>query len=136
MRYPYLNCRIGEKGHMGSFINYVDMEGEGISQMSILLHKPYLVKLSTKGRGSKMSTCFMDDPLGILGISVVLYLTFILKMLHCRVFWKIIFISSSLKQPAIFWTTAFCTTALNFCYIFVTLWRLFFKNGFYLLIQI
>ena len=28
----------------GSFINPVDMEGEGVSQMSILLHKPYLVK--------------------------------------------------------------------------------------------
>ena len=41
--------------------------GGGVCQMSILLHKPYLVKLSTKGEGgSKMpkilSTWFMDDP--------------------------------------------------------------------------
>ena len=41
--------------------------GRGVCQMSILLHKPYLVKLSTKGGGgSKMpkilSTWFMDDP--------------------------------------------------------------------------
>ena len=42
--------------------------GRGVFQMSILLHKPYLVKWSTKGEGgSKMfknlSTWFMDDPL-------------------------------------------------------------------------
>ena len=37
-----------------------------MSQMSILLHKPYLVKWSTKGEGvknfQKMSTWFMNDP--------------------------------------------------------------------------
>ena len=41
-------------------INNVDMEGgRGVNQMSILLHKPYLVKGSTKGeRGQKYpKTC-------------------------------------------------------------------------------
>ena len=51
----------------GLFINHEDMKGEGMSQMVILLHKPYLVKWSTKGRGEskmskKLSTWFMDDP--------------------------------------------------------------------------
>ena len=37
--------------HGGSFINRVDMTGKGVGvfQMTILLHKPYFVKLSTKG---------------------------------------------------------------------------------------
>ena len=39
---------------------------EGVSQMTILLHKPYLVKVTTQGRGSKipknLTTWFMDDP--------------------------------------------------------------------------
>ena len=53
---------------MGSFINHVDMARGGVCQMSILLHKPYLVKLSTKGGGGSklskiLSTWFMDDPL-------------------------------------------------------------------------
>ena len=43
--------------------------GEGVSQMSMLLHKPYLVKWSTKGEGGqkspkKLSTWFMDAPEG------------------------------------------------------------------------
>ena len=34
----------------------MELEGEGVSQMSMLLHKPYLVKWSTKGGGgSKIS---------------------------------------------------------------------------------
>ena len=38
----------------GPFINHVDMAGgEGVYQMSILLHKPYQVKLSTKGGGGQ-----------------------------------------------------------------------------------
>ena len=42
----------------------------GVSQMTILLHKPYLVKVTTKGGGgSKISknltTWFMDDPFSI-----------------------------------------------------------------------
>ena len=38
----------------GSFINHVDMTGRrGVCQMSILLHKPYLVKWSTKGGGGQ-----------------------------------------------------------------------------------
>ena len=37
---------------LGSFINHVDMAGgEGVVKMSILLHKPNLVKMSTKGEG-------------------------------------------------------------------------------------
>ena len=41
--------------------------GGGVSQMSMLLHKPYLVKWSTKGGGGskiskKLSTWFMDAP--------------------------------------------------------------------------
>ena len=35
----------------GSYINHVDSLGEGVSQMNILLHKPYLVKVTTKGGG-------------------------------------------------------------------------------------
>ena len=39
-------------------------EGEGVGQMTILLHKPYLVKVTTKW-GSKipkiLTTWFMDD---------------------------------------------------------------------------
>ena len=38
---------------MGSSKNHVDMEKGGGNQMSILLHKSYLVKLSMKGEGSK-----------------------------------------------------------------------------------
>ena len=40
---------------MGSFINHVDMawQGERVCQMSILLHKLYLVKLSTKEKRGK-----------------------------------------------------------------------------------
>ena len=59
----------------GSFINHVYMEkgNEGFfSQMSILLHKPYLVKWSTKQRGKgvkmpkKPSARFMDGPMVVL----------------------------------------------------------------------
>ena len=40
------------KWNKGASINHVDMEGgRGVSQMSMLLHKPYLVKWSTKGEG-------------------------------------------------------------------------------------
>ena len=44
------------------------LRGRGCSQMTILSHKPYLVKVTTKGgRGSKISknltTWFTDDPL-------------------------------------------------------------------------
>ena len=50
----------------GSSIHHVDMEGEGVSQMTILLHKLYLVKWTTKGEGSKiskkLSTWVMDSP--------------------------------------------------------------------------
>ena len=54
----------------GSFINHVYMTGRrGVCQMSILLHKPYLVKWFTKGRGGqnvqKLSTWFMNDPLDL-----------------------------------------------------------------------
>ena len=51
----------------GAFINHVDMPGEGAYQMSILLHKPYQVKIFHKGGRVKMSnylfTWFMNDPL-------------------------------------------------------------------------
>ena len=53
----------------GTSINHVDMEGEGVSQMSILLHtKPYYIKWSTKGKGGskkvqKLSTWFMNGPI-------------------------------------------------------------------------
>ena len=51
----------------GASINHVTVVDEGDSQMNILLHTPYLVKLSMKGgRGSKihrkMSMRFMDGP--------------------------------------------------------------------------
>ena len=40
----------------GASINHVDMEGgRGVSQMSMLLHKPYLVKWSAKGEGGQKS---------------------------------------------------------------------------------
>ena len=44
------------------------LRGEGVSQMTILLHKPVLVKATTKwGGGSKTSKnlnkWFMDDPI-------------------------------------------------------------------------
>ena len=43
------------------------VEGEGVSQITILLHKPYLVKVNTKGGGGSkipkiLTTWFMDDP--------------------------------------------------------------------------
>ena len=45
------------------------LKGEGVSQMTILLHKPYLVKVITKGEGvkntKKLIMWFMDDPLGL-----------------------------------------------------------------------
>ena len=44
----------------GSFINYVDSSGGGVSQMTILLHKPYLVKVSTKGAGRGKNTQNFD----------------------------------------------------------------------------
>ena len=37
---------------LGTSINHMDSwEGRGVSQMTILLHKPYLVKVTTKGKG-------------------------------------------------------------------------------------
>ena len=48
----------------GSFINHVDMAGGGgVYQLSILLHKPYLVKWSTKGEGGQ--TCSKNFPRGL-----------------------------------------------------------------------
>ena len=43
----------------GAFINHVDMAGGGGYQMSILLHKPHYVKLSTKrvGRSTYPKIC-------------------------------------------------------------------------------
>ena len=52
------------------------IEGDGVSQMAILLHKPYLVKVTTKGAGGskipKKTTWFMNDPLDrrVVGWSV------------------------------------------------------------------
>ena len=37
--------------------------GRGVSQMTILSHKPYLGKVTTKEGGQKNHTWFMDDPL-------------------------------------------------------------------------
>ena len=42
-------------------------EGEGVSKMTILLHKPYVITVTTKGEGGSkipktLTTCFMDDP--------------------------------------------------------------------------
>ena len=59
---------------MGASINHVEMNGEGVNQMSILLHmyKPYLVKWSPNqsGKGVKMpkkpSARFMDGPMVVL----------------------------------------------------------------------
>ena len=65
----------------GSFINHDDMTGGGGCQMSLLLHKPYSVKCSTKGdtkMSNKMSTWFMDDPWQLT--------------LHCKLSYKIVFI--------------------------------------------
>ena len=43
------------------------LRGMGVSQMTILLHKPYLVKVTTKGGGGSkipeiLTTWFMNDP--------------------------------------------------------------------------
>ena len=37
---------------MGTFINHVDRRG-GVSQITILFHKPYLVQVTTKGEGGQ-----------------------------------------------------------------------------------
>ena len=37
--------------YQGASINHVDSWGGGVSKMTTLLHKPYLVKISTKGGG-------------------------------------------------------------------------------------
>ena len=53
---------------MRLYINHV--EGEGVSQINILLFNSYLVKVTTKGTGvsktpkKKMTTWFMDDHYG------------------------------------------------------------------------
>ena len=42
------------RGHRHPKTTWTDEEGGGVSQMTILLHKPYLVKVTTKGeRGLK-----------------------------------------------------------------------------------
>ena len=38
----------------GASINHVDMEGEGVNQLSLLLHKPYLKSIFYK-KGAKKS---------------------------------------------------------------------------------
>ena len=64
----WIGCRISVHRKEAS-INHVDMEG--VSEMSILLHKTCFEKWSTKGVKNiqkKLSTWFMDDPLwDILG---------------------------------------------------------------------
>ena len=57
---------IYKKTDMGLSINHVDMEGtEGVNQISILIHKFYLEKWSTRREGAKkfqkLSTWFMDN---------------------------------------------------------------------------
>ena len=54
----YVHCK-------GTSINHVSLS-RGFSQMTISLHKLYLVKVATKGRGVKipknLTTWFIDDP--------------------------------------------------------------------------
>ena len=47
----------------GTSINHVNSWGGGVSQMTILLHKPYLIKVTTNGEGVENTTWFMDDPI-------------------------------------------------------------------------
>ena len=49
------------------------LRGVGVSQMTILLLKPYFVKVTKKGGGGsiipkKMTTWFMNDPLHVMDI--------------------------------------------------------------------
>ena len=46
----------------GLWISHVDMAGGGGCEMSVLLHKPYLVKWSTKGGGGRGSKCPINCP--------------------------------------------------------------------------
>ena len=54
-----------KKDCKGASINHMDSwgePGEGVSQMTILLHKPYFVKMSMNGKKVKnLSTWFIDD---------------------------------------------------------------------------
>ena len=43
------------------------LKGRGLNQMTILLHKPYFLNVTTKGEGGpeihkNLTTLFMDDP--------------------------------------------------------------------------
>ena len=54
------------------------VQGEGVCQMTILLHKPYLLKVSTKGNGAKNSenlpTWFMDGLIFDIIRSTIVYI--------------------------------------------------------------